>query len=75
VDDDADFSSPERDKATTKPEYTPATGLDGGVYYWRVRASNGTGVGAWSATWAFTASALSPPAFKLYLPVVVRDRP
>jgi len=31
VADDADFSSPERDETTASTDYTPASGLSGGV--------------------------------------------
>ena len=50
-----------------------ATGLSGGVYYWRVRAVNESEVGDWSARREFTVPTPSPLEFKLYLPLVVRD--
>ena len=73
VDDDADFSSPEIEETTASTDYTPASGLGGGTYYWRVRASNGYGTGAWSPKQEFTVPTLLPPQFKLYLPVMIRD--
>jgi len=73
ADEDASFSSPEIDEITVGTDYTPATGLNLGVYYWRVRASNGCGAGSWSPVWEFTIHAPSLPEFKLYLPVVARD--
>jgi hypothetical protein len=81
VDDEADkkhpagFSSPEGGEVVASTDYTPAAGLSGGVYTWRVRAVNGSEVGAWSPGWAFAVPTLSPPGFKLYLPVVAREYP
>jgi len=49
-----DFSSPDIDETTSGASYTPATGLGPGTTYWRVRASNACGDGAWSAAWSFT---------------------
>ena len=68
----ADFSSPERDETIVGMEYIPATGLSGGTYTWRVRAINGSEIGAWSERWAFTALAPSPAGLKIYLPAVER---
>jgi hypothetical protein len=73
VDDDADFSSPERDETTASTEYTPASGLSGGVHYWRVRASNGCGAGVWSVRREFTVLTASPLGLNLHLPVVARE--
>ncbi len=73
VDDDADLTRPEVDETTTSTEYTPASGLSGGIYYWRVRASNAYGAGAWSAEQEFTVLTPSPAEFKLYLPVVLKN--
>jgi hypothetical protein len=66
VDDDADFSSPEREKTTASTDYTPASRLGGGVHYWRVRASNACGTGSWSAKREFTVLTPSPLGFKIY---------
>jgi hypothetical protein len=71
--DEAGFSSPEWDEIVAGTEYTPGSGLSGGVYTWRVRAVNGGGAGAWSARWAFSAPTASPPGFEVYLPVVARE--
>jgi uncharacterized repeat protein (TIGR01451 family) len=73
VDDNTDFSSPERDETTASTEYTPASGLGGGVHYWRVRASNGCGVGVWSARQEFTVFTALPLGLNLHLPVVARE--
>jgi hypothetical protein len=75
VDDDADFSSLERDEATPSTDYTPASGLSGAVYYWRVRAVNESEVGVWSKGWTFAVYTPSPPEFKLHLPIVARSHP
>jgi hypothetical protein len=75
VDDDAEFSSPEWDETTSGLEYVPVTGLNGGTYYWRVRAVRGSQVGTWSQRWAFTAPTPALPGFKLYLPAVVKYQP
>ena len=71
----ADFSIPERDETTSGTDYVPVAGLSGGAYYWRVRATDDSEVGAWAEEWAFTVPRLSPPDFTLYLPMVVRGRP
>ena len=72
IDDEPDFSSPEKDGVIESTDYIPTPELSAGAYYWRVRASSSSEVGDWSEPWAFTALALSPPEFKLYLPVVTR---
>jgi len=51
VDNDSNFSSP-IDNTVTATEWTPATALTSGAYYWRVTALNSHGTpGAWSAVW------------------------
>ena len=48
IDDDPDFSSPGVDEEElTEPEYELSVPLEDGSYYWRVRAGDDTGWGAW----------------------------
>jgi hypothetical protein len=75
VDDHLDFSSPERDETTVGTDYTPTSGLGGGIYYWHIRASNSCGAGEWSARWKFTAPPSPSPGIRVYLPVVARNFP
>jgi hypothetical protein len=72
IDDGADYASPQVDEIVPGLDYTSAPGLGAGVYYWRVRAFNDDGAGAWSEGWAFTMLA---PKSRLYLPFVVRNHP
>ena len=48
--------------------YVPDTLSDNTKYYWRCRGINGTAIGPWSETWAFTTMPL-PPAPVLTKPV------
>ena len=43
VDDNCDFSSPERDQTTSSSDFTPLVGLADGTYCWRVNASDEDG--------------------------------
>ncbi len=55
VDDDADFNSPIiHDSTIPKAEYTPASSMPLGTYYWRVRALNSKQISDWSSTKTFT---------------------
>ena len=55
VDDDADFNSPIiHDSTIPKTEYTPASSMPLGTYYWRVRALNNVQQSDWSSTTSFT---------------------
>jgi hypothetical protein len=70
VDDEADFLAPEIDILTAASGYTPATGLAGGGYFWRVQAKDATDIwGDWSVTWSFTIQ----PAYVVYVPMLVRE--
>jgi hypothetical protein len=62
VDNSADLTSPEIDQEDIfNNNYVPTTGLDNGMYYWRVRARNSTGVwGDWSSIWYFTVNDSGP---------------
>jgi hypothetical protein len=59
------FPSPEIDVSNISPsQYTPATALALGNYWWRVRATDGSGnIGSWSTVSAFTIAAVdaTPP--------------
>jgi hypothetical protein len=67
VDNSSDFGSPEIDLTTTDSEHAPGTPLPPGTYYWRVRAANGCGNGAWSSVWSVTVLGI-PSAPVLLLP-------
>jgi hypothetical protein len=61
--DNAAFSNPTIDVLTTGSNYTAANALTDDTWYWRVRARNGCQVyGAWSSTWSFVLSTLTPPS-------------
>jgi hypothetical protein len=66
VDNNADFSSPEKNFVTAQVAYTLAVPLPPGTYYWRVLAhhtANGCDTwSTWSAAWMVTiATAAAPP--------------
>ncbi|MBI5960301.1 MAG: hypothetical protein HY866_16290, partial [Chloroflexi bacterium] len=64
IDETSSFSSPVQDVTLGEGilTYTATPLLDGGKYFWRVRAINGTGVaGAWSGSYNFTLAQLSAP--------------
>ncbi len=54
IDDNSNFSSPEKEDTTLNPYYTPGVPLSPGTYYWHVRASNSCEDGPYSSTWSFT---------------------
>ncbi|NOR44384.1 MAG: hypothetical protein GQ534_02270, partial [Candidatus Delongbacteria bacterium] len=60
VDDNADFSSPEIDTSVSPSEYTAASALALGIYYWKVRAVNATGNSNYSGVWSFDVQAPLP---------------
>jgi hypothetical protein len=59
VDNDPGFGSPEINKLTDWPGYTPASPLAAGAHYWRVRGENACGSSPWSSQWAFYVGAPS----------------
>ena len=68
VDNHALFSLPEVDQTgITNTTYLAAGLEEGTLYYWRVRAVNGAGVGPWSSPWRFT-SAIQGPYIRLTSP-------
>lgn len=48
IDDNSDFSSPERDVTLTATTYTVSSALPEGRFFWRVRGRNDDGAGPWS---------------------------
>ena len=62
VDNNSDFSSPERDHDTALSSWTVYPSLGIGVYYWRVRADNPAGPGPWSDAWYFVIYEPPPPS-------------
>lgn len=55
VDNNSDFSSPEINQTATASNYTPATPLTAGAYYWKVKTQDGSSQwGAWSSPGLFT---------------------
>lgn len=50
IDNNANFSSPERTNSRTNTAYTTNPGLPDGTWYWRVRGRNSEGDGPWSLT-------------------------
>lgn len=60
VDNNSDFSSPEKDEYKTNTSYTPVLGE--GNWYWRVRAKDSSGVWSnWSNSWSFNLVATPTP--------------
>lgn len=68
VDNNSDFSSPEIDTTTVAANYTHASALSPGIYYWRVTADNICGPSSWSSTHNFTILA-TPSGPSLITPV------
>jgi immune inhibitor A len=63
IDDNIDFSSPLYDiNNLLSSQYTPTANLVDSVYYWRVKAFNGTAWSSWSATWNVVVDATAPLA-------------
>jgi hypothetical protein len=62
VDNDTNFLSPIIDQpGLIDSTFTPSSGSDDGVYYWKVRAQNSEGVwGDWSNTWNVTIDFVDP---------------
>ena len=78
IDNNSDFSSPERDETITSTDHTPASDLSDGTYYWRVRGHNTSdgcdAYGLWSNTWWVTVDTLNPSSSirSIYLPLIFR---
>ncbi len=67
VDNNSNFSSPEIDTTTSSSNYTPASALSYGIYYWRARASNSCGNSTWPSAWSFTL------VTRVYLPLILKN--
>jgi uncharacterized repeat protein (TIGR01451 family) len=67
IDDNADFSSPELDAATSTSGYTPTSPLSLGTQYWHVQAGNICGDSAWSQSLTLRIVA------RIYLPMLLRS--
>jgi hypothetical protein len=52
----------------TQTQYTSETDLTGAAFYWRVRAKDIVGYGAWSATWKFLTDIVPPESHVNPLP-------
>lgn len=54
IDESLDFDQPLVSFTLTDTTFTPDNTLDGGYFYWRVKAITDTGTGDWSPVWQFT---------------------
>jgi subtilisin family serine protease len=52
IDNNSDFSSPEINETVVPSNYTPASNLLEGTYYWKVLATNVAGSSSYTATWS-----------------------
>lgn len=68
IDNNSNFSSPERISEQPGTSYTPSPALEDGKYYWRARAMNSAGSGPWSGVRNFTIDTQPPPVPALLLP-------
>ncbi|MBN1213700.1 MAG: hypothetical protein JXA92_14095, partial [candidate division Zixibacteria bacterium] len=66
VDDNPDFSSPERDQETALSDYTVSELEEGATYYWHVCAHNACGWSDWSPASSFTTFSLASQTFDIY---------
>lgn len=58
VDNNSDFSSPVINQTgLTVSGYTAVSALTNGTYYWKVRGTNASGAGTYSASWSFSIGA------------------
>lgn len=63
IDNNSNFASPEFENSNlTVSQYTPATNMAEVVFYWRVRAFNGTVWSGWSSAWTVGIDATAPGA-------------
>ncbi len=63
IDNNSDFSSPIYDVSNLAvSQFTPSSNLPEALYYWRVRAGNGSAWSPWSAVWTVIIDATSPAA-------------
>ncbi len=61
IDNQSDFSSPEKDYTTNNTSYTPS--LAEGIWHWRVKAKDSTNQWSdWSSVWNFTYSLAPTPS-------------
>jgi len=66
IDNNNDFSSPERDVYVASTSYS--TSLSDNVYYWRVRArDSANNLGLWTSSWSFTLDS-TPPSVTIVSP-------
>ena len=68
VDNDADFDTPEISVTVTGTSYTPTSGLQDGLYYWRVRQWRTGACSDWSEVRAFRIDTVAPPVPVLIYP-------
>jgi subtilisin family serine protease len=54
VDNNSNFSSPEINQSPAVSNFTPASNLAEGTYYWKVLSTNGFGASSYSSAWSFT---------------------
>ncbi len=60
IDNQGNFSSPERMQTLTGTSYAASPGLVDNIYYWRVRAMNDGGAGPWSEVRNITVDTAAP---------------
>ncbi|MEO8608066.1 MAG: hypothetical protein ABI690_09305 [Chloroflexota bacterium] len=60
IDNQANFSNPERMQTLTATSYMVSPSLPDNIYYWRVRGMNSGGAGPWSETRQFTIDTIVP---------------
>ena len=68
IDNQANFSSPERMQTLVVTNYIASPGLADNTYYWRVRGLNSGGAGPWSEIWRVTVDTLAPTVPTLLAP-------
>ncbi len=63
IDNNPDFSSPSFNvDYLSASQYTPTSDLIDNLYYWRVRAGNGSAWSGWSGTWTVIIDGTPPPS-------------